>query len=85
MVMALGGGPSYYKRRCGILIAHRRLTTSSPLGDTEVAIRLRSRQQDVARIDRRAVHERDDLVRGAAVVVDLPMGGIDIGEGGARP
>ena len=28
--------------------------------------------------------ERDDLVRGAAVVVDLPMRGVDLGEGRAR-
>jgi hypothetical protein len=30
-----------------------------------------SHEHDVARIDRRAVHERDDVVRGATVVVDL--------------
>src|SRR5262245_18014492 len=43
-----------------------------------------SEEYDVARIDRRAVHERDDVVRGAAVIVHLPMRGIDVSEGRAR-
>src|SRR5262245_27756020 len=43
-----------------------------------------SEEYDVARIDRGAVHERDDVVGGAAVVVHLPMRGIDVSEGRAR-
>src|SRR5262245_42716797 len=39
-----------------------------------------SRKQVIAQIDRCAVHEGDDLMRGAAVVVDLPMGGVVLGE-----
>ena len=30
------------------------------------------------------LHERDDVVRGAAVVVDLPVRRVDVGEAGAR-
>src|SRR3954454_7427887 len=37
-------------------------------------------EQDVACVDRGSVAKRDDLVHGAAVVVHLPMDGIDIGE-----
>src|SRR5262249_60228670 len=43
-----------------------------------------SEEQDVCRIARCAVHERDDVVRGAAVVVHLPMRWIDVGESRAR-
>jgi hypothetical protein len=32
-----------------------------------------SREHEVAGVDRRAVHEGNDVVRGAAGVVDLPM------------
>jgi hypothetical protein len=38
----------------------------------------------IARVDRCAVTERDHLVRGATVVVHLPMGGVSIGKGRAR-
>jgi len=38
----------------------------------------------IVRIDRRAVQEDDDLMRGAAVVVDLPLRGVVLGEGRAR-
>ena len=31
-----------------------------------------SQECEVSRIDRGAVHERDDLVRGAAIEIDLP-------------
>src|SRR5262245_46383265 len=39
-----------------------------------------SNELEVARVDRRHVVERDDLVRRAAVVVDLPVRGVDVGE-----
>ena len=35
-------------------------------------------------VDRRGVAERDDVVRGAAVVVDLPVRRVDVGEAGTR-
>src|SRR5262245_18877930 len=43
-----------------------------------------SKEGDVLHVDRSAVHEGDDLVRGPGVVVHLPMGGVDVGEGRAR-
>ena len=50
---------------------------------TDQAIAL-SAEQHIARIDYGAIHEGDDLVRCAAVEVDLPVGGVVLGEGGAR-
>src|SRR5262245_1948507 len=45
----------------------------------------KSHEHEIVLVDRGAVHERDDLVREAAVVVDLPMRGVDGGEGRTRP
>src|SRR5262245_17334526 len=45
----------------------------------------KSHEHDIARLDRGAIHEGDDLVRGAAVIVDLPMRSVDVGEGCTRP
>src|SRR5262245_34153119 len=45
----------------------------------------KSHEHEIALVDRGAVHERDDLVHGAAVVVDLPMRRVDVGEGRTRP
>ena len=46
-----------------------------------LAFRLVIILHDIARVDRCAVHESDDLVRGTTIVVHLPMGRVDVGEG----